>query len=353
MIRSPVDPSPWTAGFATLVVTMCVTAVAGMDRFLPLALGGALPLLALAAAAVNALGIWIQLAVARIAPEIRPAGLWKIVTWAQGSVLATGAGMFLGMWTTRLQSTLLGSTPRAVIIALIAAVAVYALVLGFETTMRMAALVGVVALPVFLLLALTIPVNARWDRLFSPPHATVYWPAVAIMLFAPRGYVVLGSLAGPRAADQPLPSLLLGIVGSLLLGLFLLLPGLVFGHALAASYTYPFYQATATVRSIFVPFHEAEYFVDVLWQMIDAVIVATYLAAALRAFGDDAGAFPRRWWGLGALVAMCLAIAAPTLTQETMAIVMVAWSLAGLLSFVALPLAALASRRAPERLAAP
>lgn len=348
MIGPAVDPSPWTTALGVLVVTICVTAVAGMDRFVPVALGGLLPVVALAATAVNACGVLLHLAIVRRGPGLRQGSLWRIAALAQGAVLVSGAGLFLGLWATRLQSTLLGSTPRVVIVLLIAGVATYAVILGFETTMRLAALVGLISLPVFLLIAVTIPANAHWDRLLSTPPTLVQWPAVAILLFAPRGYVMLAALAGRRAAAQPLPSLVLSVVGGILLGLFLTLPGLVFGHELAASYAYPFYQVTATSRSIYLPFHEVEAFVDVLWQMIDAVIVAIYLAAALRAFGVR-GPLPRPPWALGAVVAACLLISAPTPTPAGAAQLMTAWSVAVAVAFLVLPLAALATARVRVR----
>lgn len=331
------DLTPWTLAFVMFVDTLCITPMALLDGVFTRHLGHALPFWLLVGGGLNVIGTLVALAFAReqMGGTV-PSGLHRAATTLQGAVLLIGAPLMAEAWISLMQATTLPATPRVVIALAMAVAAAYSLAQGLEPVGRVASLVGVVALPILFIVVCLIAVRSRIALLnpltLIPPSPWV----IPGLLFGPRGYVLIGSLAGPKAVQSPRPLLSLSLVGVVFLAVCLLLPPVVLGWSMARSLTFPFFYVTSTVTSPFLPFQRIEFLVNIIWQLIVLGVVTTFLASALHGLGGPVRPNPYDWKVL-ALAAFLFAASLPHLTVETMTNIFVVWSLVGLLAFLVIP----------------
>ena len=330
------NPSSWTLGFALFVVTLCITPMAFLDGVLVRTVGHALPVWISVAGLVNLLGTLLHIALARLCSESGEGGADRAAHVLQGLLLVAGAGLMVSAWVGLVRSTTLPETPSSVLALLMVSVVVYTILQGAEAAIRVVSIIGVASLATLIVPLILIGANSR-PEVLSPITVVPPEPwALPALLFAPRGYVILGALAGPKALRSPGPMMGLSAISVTVMGVSLLLGPAVLGWGLARHLTFPFFVATGTVSSVYFPFHRIEFLVDIVWQLLLTGVVISFLTAALRLLGDSLRPRTVDWRAVSVgAAALLISTAKPTVATSTS--LFTAWSVLGLMAFIALP----------------
>jgi spore germination protein KB len=256
-----------------------------------------------------------------------------------------GAGFMLNIWLNALSTIDLPATPRIVLALASMAPALWTLRLGVELVNRIAGFIGLLMIPGLLLIVISTLPDVRWGEFLPSPLSlgvpASTWPAI---LFAPRGYVVIPTLA-PNVRGPYHRAAFLGVLaGGIYLLLALVEAPLVFGVPVAAQMAYPFLRAIATISNPYLPIQRVAFLSSILWQMIVFTIIITYAISALQDL--RVRIHPLVPWGwvfvAGAGVVWISLVAWP---EDIMLSLFSLWSLWGIGFFLIAPALLLVGRR--------
>lgn len=276
---------PWSLGATVFVVTVCVTPV-GLDHALVAEFGYSALAWILLAVLVSLFGMYwnIRLADADLHGWRATGARW--LGYLRAPFYLLGAGFMLNIWINALSTIDLPATPRIILALASVAPALWALRLGVELVNRIAGFIGLLMIPGLLLIVIGTVPDVRWGEFLpSPLHLGVLAPIWPAVLFAPRGYVVVPTLAHHVQGPYHRAVLIGVLAGGIYLLLALIEAPLVFGVPVAAQMAHPFLRAVATISNPYLPIQRIAFLSSVLWQMIVFTIIITYLISALQDLG--------------------------------------------------------------------
>ena len=344
--------APWSIGGICFIVSVCMTPVSLGRLFLEYAGYGTL-LWMLLSYATSFLGTYITLTFISVplAPWADAARSW--LNYLRAPFFLTGAAAMLHTWVNILGRTELPSTPRIVVAALTAALALYAIRLGIENVGRTVGVLALLSIVPLFILIIGAWQSVELRRLMPYPFGTGIIPWIwPTMLFAPRGYDILPIFAPLAKGDVRRPV----YWGMALAGLYLVVsmvePQLVFGLTVASQLPSPFLSVVETITSLFLPFQRIAFLSIIIWQMVVFSIVTAYSTAGIASLGIRV--FPLTPWAATVpwLVGV-VAISVVILPEDIFSVIKNAWSLYGLFLYFLVPavLLALGRRRAVRQAA--
>lgn len=330
--------TPWSLSALVFIVTVCVTPMC-LDRTFIAETGPSLLTWLLLAICTAGIGYYLQM---RVTMPQNQAWLPMRILFAL--FYAVGAGMMLNAWLTVIALIDLPVSPRMIVAALSLMPAIYVLRLGIEAVARLTTFIALIALPTLVLLVIGASTAMHISELMPRPLGFTGVPGIwPVILFAPRGFVILNAFA-QDCREQHVRYVLAGAAAAaLLLLVALIMPVLVYGRAPATMMTFPTLRAIGTISSSYLVVQRIAFLSSVIWQMIITVVMASYGIASIRAIGLPVRALID-WKALAVLAGVIGAVAYPELPEDQYAALIGVWSLLGLFLFIVRPLGILALR---------
>ncbi len=328
--------SPWSLGATVFIVTGCANPII-LDHALVSQFGYSSLAWGILALVTALYGTYWNVHLADVNLQGWRAVGARWIGYLRAPFFVIGAGLLLNSWVNIVSTIDLPATPRVVLVLASIAPAIWALRLGVELVIRVAAFIGSLMIPGVLLMVLGVVPHIRWlEFLPNPLHLgtpAFIWPAV---LFAPRGYVIIPAF-GPLVRGRYHYAVFIGVLAGAILLLVTLMEGpLVFGVPVAAQMPHPFLRAIATISSPYLPLQRVAFMSSIIWQ---AVVFATTVVLAVTALQDlRVTVHPLvPWpWVLGAM-GVVVWVALFTWTEDVFLPILTLWSLWGIILFLIAP----------------
>lgn len=336
--------TPLSLAALVFIVTVCVTPMC-LDRTFIAEAGPSLLTWLLLALGTAGIAYYLQVRVAMHQDRI-----WMPVRILFVAFYAIGAGMMLNAWLTVIALIDLPVTPRMVVAAISLMPAIYVLRLGIEAVARLTTLIALIALPTLLLLLIGAAPSMHVSELLPSPLGLTGVPSIwPVILFAPRGFVIVNAFA-QHCQERHLRHVAVGAaLAGIILVIALIMPVLVYGQGPATMMTFPALRAIGTISSPYLVVQRIAFLSSIVWQMIITVIIASYGIAAVSVLGIQVRALID-WRVIAVLVGAIAAVAYPELPEDRYAMLIGAWSVLGLCLFILRPAGILVLRFLQARL---
>jgi hypothetical protein len=335
-VTSRAELHPWSVGATVFIVTVCMTPLT-LAHPIVSAVGQGVLLWMLVSGLMSLLGIYINASLVDRTLTGWAARVQTLLRYPQAAFYFFGAAAFLSAWLSILSATELPATPRIVLSLLTVGVSTYALRLGIETTVRLNGLLALILFFALYALLFGLLPAAHFARLLPHPLGTGVIPWIwPVILFIPRGYIVLPTLAPLVRGPYRTAAYVGDATGSVFLALSLTLPALVLGFPPATQFGYPFLRAVSVITSRYFPFERMAFLSFIAWQMIIFTIVTMYSVSCMASL--RARLHPVASWTL--LLPLMLAVLVASLYQmpsDVLLVLMTAWSSLGIFLFFVMP----------------